>query len=311
MSISFVIPVYSERENLQPLHEKLTLEASRLSKDYEIIFVDDGSSDNSFDEMLRLKDKDSHIKTIKLRKNYGKAIALAMGFSKAQGDIIITLDADLQDDPAEIPKLIQKIESGRDLVIGWRRHREDMFSKRIASKIFNSLQYMFFGLRIHDANCGLKAMRKKVTKIKLYGGMHRYMPAIAKMYGFRVDEVEVLHHPRLHSKSKYGFGRILNGFLDLISAKFIIAYASKPLHIFGSLGIISAASGLAISAYLSALHFLGEKIGDRPLLMLGVLLIVMGIQLFSLGLIGELITNQHHLAIGFRCIEGDYVEKID
>jgi len=292
MNVSIVIPLLNEEESLLELYEKVynVLTSEKLS--YEIIFIDDGSQDDSLNILKTLHEKDENIKIYSFQKNYGKSAALAQGFKKANGDIVITMDADLQDDPNEIPRLIEMINSGHDLVSGWKKKRNDPISKTIPSKLFNFTTSKLTGIKIHDFNCGLKAYRKKVIKeIPVYGELHRYLPVLAHWQGYKVSELVVLHHERKFGKTKFGARRFLSGFFDLFTVLFLTRYRQKPLHLFGFFGLLSFIAGFAISLYLTILWFQGYGIGSRPLLFLGVLLIIVGMQSFSIGLIGEMITN--------------------
>jgi glycosyltransferase involved in cell wall biosynthesis len=290
--ISIVIPVYNEEENLKELHTKLSAVLSTITENYEILFIDDGSTDNSFAILKELNREDKDVKVIKFRRNFGKSIALNTAFRYAIGDIIITMDGDLQDDPEELPKFIEKIGEGYGLVVGWKYPRKDPITKKIASKIFNRLTGMVMGVDVHDFNCGYKAFKRKALEnIYLYGEMHRYIPALIAWQGFRITELKVKHHPREYGKSKYGATRIIKGFLDLITVKFLTGYATRPLHVFGIPGILSLLVGFFIGLYLAVLKYWKEVgIGNRPLLLLSILLIILGLQFISIGLLGEMIT---------------------
>lgn len=289
LDFSVVIPLLNEAESLRPLYEKLNQILPSLGK-YELIFVDDGSTDNSFSILTELHAQDQNVKVIQLRRNFGKSDALAAGFNQAKGKIVVTLDADLQDDPSEIPALINKLKDGFDLVSGWKYERKDALPKRMASRIFNKVASVLTGIPIHDFNCGLKAYKVEVVRdIQLYGELHRYIPALAYWKGYKVGEVKVKHHPRKYGKSKFGMERYLRGFFDLFTVIFLTKYTRRPLHLFGILGLLSLVIGFVINAYLSIIWFMGQSIGHRPLLMLGVLLMVMGVQFISIGLLGEMI----------------------
>ena len=290
MKLSLIIPVYNEQDNVLPLYNKLK---AVLKYDHELIFIDDGSKDNTYEILKNIQKKDSKLKIIKFRNNFGKSEALSKGFKQANGDIIITMDGDLQDDPEEIPRFIEKIKEGYDLVVGWKHKRQDPLSKTIPSKFFNFLIRILTGVKIHDSNCCFKAYRKEVVKnLKIYGELHRYIPSLVNWKGFKVTEIKVKHHKRLHGKSKYGFSRLLKGFLDLLTIKFLIKYSKRPLHFFGSIGIISFLLGTLISIYLLyEKYFLNINIGSRPMLILGVLLLIIGVQFICLGLLGEMILN--------------------
>lgn len=288
--LSVVIPAYNEERNIPLLCKSLK---SVLNKyQYEIIFVDDGSLDNTFNMLKTISQKDKKIKVVSFQRNYGKSAALSAGFDIAKGDIIITMDADLQDDPKEIPRFIEKINEGYDLVSGWKFKRRDPLSKTIPSKFFNFLTSVLTKVKIHDINCGFKAYRKNVTKnINIYGELHRYIPVLASLNGYEVGEVKVEHHSRKYGKSKYGTSRLFKGFVDLITVKFLTSYGRKPLHLFGLIGFLCFFLGIISGLYLIVVWFIERGIGDRPLLMLAVLLVVLGVQFISLGLLGEMVTE--------------------
>jgi dolichol-phosphate mannosyltransferase len=265
-----------------------------LDVPWEAIFVDDGSTDGTFAALTRLHTAAGNVRVVRLRRNFGKAAALVAGFDQARGNIVVTMDGDLQDDPTEIPRLLAKLDEGFDLVSGWKTHRRDPLSRRILSRIFNRATGVLSGVRLHDMNCGLKAYRAEVVHgLRLYGELHRFIPVLAHYRGFRIAELPVNHRPREHGRSRYGIERYLRGFLDLLTVSFIGRYRHRPLHLFGGLGLILGFIGTAILTYLTILKILGHAIGHRPLLMLGVLLVVIGLQFFSLGLISEMITSHH------------------
>jgi len=290
IAFSVVIPLYNEEGSLEELHRRLTDTIATLSDRFEIIFVDDGSIDNSFAVLQKLHKRDSRVKAIRFRKNFGKSTALSAGFKKARGEIIITLDADLQDLPEEIPSLLRKLEQGYDLVSGWKKKRKDSLIRKIASRLFNRVTSFFTGVKLHDFNCGLKCYRRElVDELALYGELHRFIPAIANWKGFRVGEVKVGHHPRMHGVSKFGSERYLRGLFDLLTVIMLTKYPEKPLHFFGLLGTILSLSGLAINIYMAVLRISGKWISNRPLLLLGILLLILGVQFIFFGLMGELI----------------------
>lgn len=291
INTSFIVPLYTESESLSRLYEEITRVMSPLQKEYEIIFVDDGSTDNSSSVLEELRQKDQRVKLIQLRRNFGKTAALSAGFKLASGEVIFTMDADLQDNPEDLPLFLKKLEEGYDIVCGWRRKRRDNSFKKLSSHVFNWFVSLSSGLKIHDFNCGFKCYRKKVAEsLKLYGDMHRYIPVLAAAKGFKVAEVEVNHRPRIFGKSKYGSGRLLSGLFDYFTVIFITRYLYRPLHFFGLGGLMVSAAGFVICLYLSILWFMGQRpIGNRPLLLLGAMLIILGIQLFSVGFIGEMI----------------------
>ena len=294
MKISFVIPVYNEKDSLVELYEEII--SSIGSKKYEIIFIDDGSTDGSVEILRNLTMKDNNLLLIQFYRNYGKSAALSEGFKRADGDCIVTMDADLQDNPAELDNLLLKLNEGYDVVSGWKKDRKDPLSKRIPSKFFNLVTRMFTGVKIHDFNCGLKIYRKSVIKtLDIYGGRHRYIPALAGQKKFKVSEIIVNHRPRKHGETKYGGRRFFHGFFDLISVLFLSKYIQSPLYFFGQLGLFAFTAGFIIEGYVLYLKYIeGEPFAKHfALLILGVLLIVIGIQFFSIGLIGEMIANSN------------------
>jgi glycosyltransferase involved in cell wall biosynthesis len=293
--ISVIVPLYNEEQNLEPLHRELSDSLQAFGRPYEIIFVNDGSADGSTSMLERLAALDPQVTVIHLRRNFGKAVALSTGFREARGDIVITLDADLQDNPVEIPRFVAGIESGYDLVSGWKYRRKDPLSKRIPSRIFNRAVSAATGIKLHDFNCGFKAYsRRLVDHLQLYGELHRYIPALAHGEGYRVTEIQVDHRPRIHGKSKYGWERYMRGLLDLLTVLFITRYTKKPLHLFGSVGLLLVFMGLLVNSYLAVIWLMGHAIGHRPLLSLGVLLMVLGVQFISTGLLGEMIARSQH-----------------
>lgn len=288
--LSVVVPLYNEEESLEELHRRLTSALTPLSQSFELIFVDDGSTDNSFAVLRDLHRKDRRVKAMRFRKNFGKSSALSAGFSEAKGELIITLDADLQDLPEEIPALIKKVEEGYDLVSGWKVQRKDPLVRKIASRVFNRITSFYTGVKIHDFNCGLKCYRREVIdELDLYGELHRYIPAIANWRGFKVGEVAVDHHHRKHGTSKFGSERYMRGLFDLLTVIMLTKYPEKPLHFFGLLGTLLSTAGLVINLYMLVLRVSGKWISNRPLLLLGILLLILGVQFIFFGLIGELI----------------------
>jgi glycosyltransferase involved in cell wall biosynthesis len=292
--VSIVVPLLNEDESLRELHAKIADVMKRYKKSYEIIFVDDGSTDQSFSVLKELREKNDGIKVIRFRRNFGKAAALSVGFKEAAGDFVITMDADLQDDPEEIPSLIEALGDTYDIVSGWKVKRHDPISKRLPSKLANYVTAKMTGINIHDMNCGLKAYRREVVKtIHIHGELHRYIPAIAHWAGFRITEKPVQHHPRKFGKTKYGIARFLRGFLDLMTVLFTTRYIRRPLHLFGVWGLASFLVGVLIDGYLSIEWLLGRtSLSNRPLFLVGILFIIMGIQFFSMGLLGEMISRQ-------------------
>lgn len=286
------MPLLNEEYSLAELTEQIFSVLKDMS--FEIIFVDDGSNDSSWEVITALHESHKNIKGIRFRRNRGKSDALQAGFDAARGRYIVTMDADLQDDPGEIPALICMLEDGADLVSGWKKVRHDPITKTIPSRFFNAVTRITTGIELHDFNCGLKAYRSEViNNIQLYGEMHRYVPLLAKWKGFgNIKEKVVTHHPRKHGKTKFGVSRFLNGFLDLLTLLFVNRYMRQPMHFFGLFGVLFLILGSGISAYLAYLKlFLGEPLANRPLLFLGILLILVGVQFFSIGFLGEMINK--------------------
>ncbi len=301
LDLSIVIPVYNEEFNLSELYDRLKTVLVSLGLSYEILFVDDGSRDNSLKVLEEIAHKDPTLKVITFRRNFGQTAAMSAGFDLAQGDVVITMDSDLQNDPADIPKLLAKLAEGYDLVSGWRAKRQDGFLlRRLPSVLANRLIGWITGVKLHDFGCTLKAYRCDVAKnIRLYGEMHRFIPALAHLIGARIVELEVQHHPRTRGQSKYGISRTPRVLLDLITIKFLMSYSTRPIQIFGFTGLISGFLGFVICAYLSLskLLFPSERtsLNERmPMLLLGVFLIVIGIQFITMGLLGELIVRTYH-----------------
>lgn len=290
--LSFVVPVFNEEESLDAFYEELTRVAPELEKDYEIVFVDDGSTDSSLTILKHLESKNDKVKVYSFRRNMGKAEALTFGFMQAKGDYIVTLDADLQDKPTEIYKLLEKAQEGVEVVCGWRRSRRDKSNMKIISKLFNSFVSNFFGVKLHDYNCGLKVYTKDAAKsLRLYGGLHRFIPLLASQNGFIVDEVAVEHQQRKFGKSKYGFSKVWKDLPDMLTMLFLVRYSRRPMHFFGIAGGVLLVLGLAIFAYLSVLWLLGNSIGGRPLFFASILLIISGLQIFFTGFLADLMIN--------------------
>lgn len=295
-SITVIIPLLNEVESLGELSQRLQEVLNRVTpNNWNVIFIDDGSTDGSYDEIVRIHGMNRRFTAIRFRRNHGKSAALAVGFAEAEGDIVITMDADLQDDPNEIPALIAKLEEGYDLVSGWKRKRYDPWHKTVPSKLFNRTTSMMSGIRLHDFNCGLKAYRRDVVKtVQVYGEMHRYIPALAHWEGFRVTEIPVQHHPRKFGVSKFGMSRFLKGFLDLLTVMFTTRYVKRPLHFFGAVGSLFVLIGLVTDTWLAVEWFLGlTSLSQRPLALFGIAMIIVGVQLISIGLIGELIVKNN------------------
>ncbi|MCC6397255.1 MAG: glycosyltransferase family 2 protein [Bacteroidetes bacterium] len=291
--VSVVIPLYNEEGSLKELNQQLRSTLGRMNIRYEILYIDDGSTDHSFQILRDLKRNDRHLKVIRFRRNYGKSAALAVGFEKAQGNVVITMDADLQDDPAEIPSMKRRIEEGYDLISGWKKVRRDPISKTIPSRFFNYVTGVLTGIKIHDFNCGLKAYRREVVKsVKVYGELHRYIPVLAHWEGFRIGEMVVQHRARKYGKTKFGLGRFWKGFLDLLTALFTTRFLRRPLHLFGPIGLFLTLAGSVIDLWLVIEWIRGlTSLGNRPLFLAGSMLIVIGIQFISLGLLGEMISK--------------------
>jgi glycosyltransferase involved in cell wall biosynthesis len=292
--ISVVVPVHNEERSVALLVDELGSALQPLGPAWETVFVDDGSTDGTFAALTRLHAARDDVVVVRLRRNFGKAAALAAGFARARGDVIVTIDGDLQDDPAEIPRLLVKLDEGFDLVSGWKTGRRDPLRRRILSRVFNAVTRWISGVRLHDMNSGLKAYRAEVIRgLPLYGELHRFIPVLAHHRGYRIAELPVNHRPREHGRSRYGLERYLRGFLDLLTVSFLGRYRHRPLHLFGGLGLTLSLAGVGILVYLTIVKLMGHAIGQRPLLILGVLLVVVGLQVFSLGLITELITSHH------------------
>ena len=295
MKVSVIIPVFNEVESIKELYDQLKKGLEQYTP-YEIIFIDDGSSDGSVETIKKLSELDNSIIFIQFHRNYGKSVALSEGFKYANGNYVVTMDADLQDDPSEIKNLINKLEEGYDLVSGWKKDRKDPLSKRLPSKLFNFVTRIVTGVRIHDFNCGLKIYKKAVVKtLELYGGRHRYIPAMAGQKKFKVTEIIVNHRPRIYGETKYGGSRLFHGLFDLISILFLSKYTQSPMYFFGKIGLFTFLTGLGIEMYVLYLKYsLGDPFAKHmALLMLGILIIVIGIQFVSIGLVGEMIANSN------------------
>ncbi|GAB4432226.1 MAG: glycosyltransferase family 2 protein [bacterium] len=297
--LSIVIPFYNERESLPHLYERLKQTFS--SQEVEFIFVDDGSIDGGFAIIEEFAKSDDRIKGLSFRRNFGKSAALSAGFKKAKGDIVVTMDADLQDNPEEVPRLLEKINEGYDLVVGWKYPRLDPIGKRLPSKVINAITSFFTGLKIHDMNSGLKVMKREVAEeVLLYGELHRFFPSLAFMKGFKVGEEKVKHSERKFGSSKFGPKRFLSGIFDLTTVLFLGKFGKKPLHFFGLFGLFLILVGLIINSYIAYLRFrYGGIMGRLPLLLLGILNVVVGVQFFSIGLIGELLASYYAGAVRY------------
>ena len=292
MYLSIIVPVYNEEKNIHLLYQEITQVLSSFSFKYEIIYVNDGSTDNSLYEIRKLSLKDKRVIGIKFKRNFQKSAALKAGFNHAKGEYIMTLDGDLQDNPKEIPRFIEKIKE-YDMVVGWKFRRKDIITKVIMSRIFNGLIRFLFGIKIHDNDCNYRIFKREIVEhLDLYGGLYRYIPVFAHNKGYKVGELKVRHLPRRHGKSKYGFGRLFTGAFDLLTLKFLLKYKNSPLHFFGYLGGSFFTLGTFIGAYLTFIKFVYQQhIGNRPLLLFAVLLILIGVQLISLGLIGDIVRS--------------------
>jgi glycosyltransferase involved in cell wall biosynthesis len=313
-SISVIVPLYNEKESLRELHSRVSDELKKFGVPAEIVYVDDGSTDGSADVLKEIQILDNRVKIIRFRRNFGKSAALSAAFHFATGEVIVTLDADLQDEPSEMHKLIERLEGGADLVSGWKRDRKDPLSKRIPSKIFNFVTAFLTGVPLHDMNCGFKAYRRAVVEeIKVYGEMHRYIPVLASYRGFQVTEVPVIHNPRKFGRSKFGATRLLGGFFDLLTVIMLTRYNKKPLHAFGIIGLTLWTIGLAIEVYLSIGWMYGRWIEDRPAFMLGILLLIIGLQFVLFGLLAEMIAysakREDDYSIREILVSGQHADK--
>ena len=293
--LSVVVPVLEEAESLPELADQIRTACDENGYSFEVLFVDDGSRDRSWNVIHQIHEDDPRFGGIRFRRNYGKSAALDIGFERAHGRYVVTMDADLQDDPAEIPRLIGRLEEGYDLVSGWKKERQDPLSKRAPSKFFNLVTRGISGINLHDFNCGLKAYRRDVVKsVHVYGELHRYIPLLAKWEGYgRISELVVKHRPRQYGATKFGLDRFIKGFLDLISVVFLTRFAARPMHFFGTFGTLAFLVGFAISLWISVDKLVfGNPIGDRPLLLLSSLMIIVGVQMFTTGLLGEMMIKR-------------------
>jgi glycosyltransferase involved in cell wall biosynthesis len=305
VELSLVVPVHNEREALPELLVEMERACERIGLAWEIVVVDDGSTDGTAELLERHVRERGGVRAIRLRRNFGKSAALTAGFEHSSGALVITLDGDGQDDPAEIPALIGKLDEGYDLVSGWKQVRRDPVLKRWSSRLFNWVTGRLSGLRLHDFNCGLKAYRGRCARsLDIYGELHRYIPVLAADRGWRVTEIPVAHRPRMHGRSKFGPERYFRGLFDLMTVLFIGRYQQRPLHLFGGIGLVLMLAGLAISVYLTVLRLSGEGIGDRPLLLLGALLLIVGIQLVTFGLLAQMLAGMAYETARTRA--GDY-----
>ena len=298
--ISVVIPLYNEADNLADLHRELTASLQGLGQPYEVLLVDDGSRDGSLERLLAIEAADPRVRVLRLRRNFGQTAAFSAGFDHVRGEIVITSDGDLQNDPADIPKLVAKLDEGYDMVCGWRKERRDPFSRRLPSWFANRIISAATGVHLHDYGCSLKAIRSEVVKgLRLYGEMHRFIPAVASWMGVTLAEVPVNHRPRTRGRSKYGLGRTVRVMLDLFTVKFLLAYGTRPAHLFGLWGLASGGLGFLILAYLAYIRlFEDTAIAGRPLLLLGALLFLTGLFMVGLGLVAEMLVRIYHESQG-------------
>jgi glycosyltransferase involved in cell wall biosynthesis len=300
-NLSIVLPVYNEAENIPRLYAELVPVLEATGRSFEIIAVDDGSRDDSFSQLKSLRANDDRLRVIRFRRNFGQTAAFAAGFDRARGDVVITMDADLQNDPADIPKLLAKIDEGYDVVSGWRQDRwkegiSSFFTRRVPSAMANWLISRVTGVYLHDYGCALKTYRREVTReVRLYGDLHRFIPAIASYFGVDIAEVPVNYRPRQFGQSKYGMGRTVRVLLDLLTVRFLLSYSTRPIHIFGFLGLLSIALGVGIGVYLTVIKFLySAALAERPLLLFGILLVMVGVQLVTMGLLGEMVVRTYY-----------------
>ncbi|HVY79143.1 MAG TPA: glycosyltransferase family 2 protein [Solirubrobacterales bacterium] len=308
--LSIVIPVLNESEALPDLLEEIRQACDALGVSWEAIVVDDGSTDGSFDLVEELASERPWLRGVRLRRNFGKSAALAAGFERSRGETVVTIDGDGQDDPADIPALLARLEEGADLASGWKQDRQDPLSRRLASKVFNRITGWLTGVSMHDMNCGFKAYRGACARsLEVYGELHRYMPVLASQQGWRVAEVPVNHRPRRHGRSRFGLERYLRGALDLLTVVFLGRYQDRPLHLFGGLGLFLTSIGAVIELYLLVVKIAGHAIGERPLLFLGLLLIVVGVQLLTFGLLAQMVVLNRREVAG-SALEPAQVERV-
>lgn len=311
-TVSVVVPLFNERAALDELYARLSVVLDNIAPTYEIIFVDDGSTDGSLPRLKELRASNRSVRYIRFRRNFGKSAALAAGFRAARYSIIVTIDADLQDIPEQLPLLLNKLNEGYDLVCGWRYSRRDRLSKRIASKIYNVVTGMLTGVRLHDLNCGFKCIKREVLdEVMVYGERHRFIPVLASYRGFRLGEVKIDHAPRAHGSSRYGIERVLGGMFSLLTIILMTRYTNKPLHFFGFLGSLLFSIGFVIDAYLIVLRvFMSQWLSNRPALIVGTLLIIVGVQLILFGLLAEMIAFSYRRESDYSIVETDGEENL-
>jgi glycosyltransferase involved in cell wall biosynthesis len=303
--ITVIIPLLNERPALDELYRRLTAVLKEVARRYEILFIDDGSTDGSSEKLKALRAADPSIRYVRFRRNFGKSAALAAGFRAARFEFIVTIDADLQEQPEQLPLLLEKLDEGYDLVSGWRYRRQDRFGKRLASLVYNRVTSFLTGVRLHDSNCGFKVYRRAVLdEINVYGEQHRYIPVLASYRGFRLGEVQIDHGPRLHGRSRYGMERFFGGFFSLLTVILMTRYTNKPLHFFGLLGVLLGGLGAVINSYLIVLRvFFNQWLSNRPLLFIGTLFVIVGVQLVLFGLLAEMITYSYRRESDYSIVE--------
>lgn len=301
VDVSVVVPIFNELHNLDQLHREICAAMAQVGGSYEVIYIDDGSRDGSTERLKTIRQDDPHVRLLIFRRNFGQTAAMAAGFKHSRGEIVVTLDGDLQNDPADIPMLIGMLDQGYDLVSGWRQQRQDAFwLRRLPSMIANFFIRMTTNVRVHDYGCMMKAYRGDIARsLRLYGEMHRFIPAIAGDLGARIAEVRVNHRPRIHGHSKYGIGRVLRVVLDLITVKFLSAFSTRPIHVFGTMGVVAGGIGAVLLAWLGFQRiFMGIELGSRPIVLLALLAVITGVQLVTLGLLGEMLARTYHESQG-------------
>lgn len=296
MNLSIVIPTYNEEKNVSLLHDEISKTLRDMALSYSIVFVDDGSSDGTFQALKEIRGRDNRVRVVKFKKNFGQSAAMAAGFEHAKGDVVVTMDADMQNDPADIPLLLAELNKGYDVVCGWRKKRKDSISKKLFSRFANTLRRRLTGATIHDSGCSLRVYRKECLKdLELYGEMHRYIPAMLSWKGYKIGEVRTNHRLRAHGKTKYGYKRLIKGFLDLILILFWQKYSMRPIHLLGGSGIVLAIIGVLLGIYLGVERLaFGKALGDRPLFMLAILMIIVGIQFLVFGVLADIMVRIYY-----------------